>query len=196
MPDPRTRLQIWPPVGANQSQRPTPLGPCTVFNQFRCVLLQCAKNLIAFPSHSSAAIAGRFGASVGRGKSVKAAIFAMVELDDDFSGCRRLRGGAGRTRTNHQSVMEHGGVRPAHLVEHQVPTATSPVVGGCLNRSGSAQWWCRLGGRRLPSCGEHRDFPCRVTATRVCRNAHQQRASSSSRLGVRPGEPAGHAHIP
>src|SRR3979490_622240 len=25
-----------------------------------------------------------------------------------FSGCRRLRGGAGRTRTNHQSVMEHG----------------------------------------------------------------------------------------
>src|SRR6266446_10932597 len=37
-----------------------------------------------------------------------AAIFAMVELDDDFSGCRRLRGGAGRTRTNHQSVMEHG----------------------------------------------------------------------------------------
>src|SRR6266446_8982794 len=37
-----------------------------------------------------------------------AAIFAMVELDDDFSGCTRLRGGAGRTRTNHQSVMEHG----------------------------------------------------------------------------------------
>src|SRR5260370_38194602 len=26
----------------------------------------------------------------------------------DFSGCGRLRGGAGRTRTNHQSVMEHG----------------------------------------------------------------------------------------
>src|SRR4030088_2637520 len=26
----------------------------------------------------------------------------------DCSGCRRLRGGAGRTRTNHQSVMEHG----------------------------------------------------------------------------------------
>src|SRR6267154_1063565 len=25
-----------------------------------------------------------------------------------FSGCRRLSGGAGRTRTNHQSVMEHG----------------------------------------------------------------------------------------
>src|ERR1700716_3098072 len=25
-----------------------------------------------------------------------------------FSGSRRLRGGAGRTRTNHQSVMEHG----------------------------------------------------------------------------------------
>ena len=25
-----------------------------------------------------------------------------------FSGWRRLRGGAGRTRTNHQSVMEHG----------------------------------------------------------------------------------------
>ena len=37
---------------------------------------------------------------------------------------------------------EHGDVRPAHLVEHQVPTATSPVVGGCLNRSGSAPWWC------------------------------------------------------
>src|ERR1700704_1497281 len=26
----------------------------------------------------------------------------------DFSGCGRLRGGAGRTRTNHQNVMEHG----------------------------------------------------------------------------------------
>src|SRR3977135_1135753 len=26
----------------------------------------------------------------------------------DFSGCGRLGGGAGRTRTNHQSVMEHG----------------------------------------------------------------------------------------
>ena len=26
----------------------------------------------------------------------------------DFSGWRRLRGGAGRTRTNHQSVMEYG----------------------------------------------------------------------------------------
>src|SRR5882757_3025276 len=26
----------------------------------------------------------------------------------DFSGCGRLRGGAGRTRTNHHSVMEHG----------------------------------------------------------------------------------------
>src|SRR5712672_1841663 len=25
-----------------------------------------------------------------------------------FSGCRRLSGGASRTRTNHQSVMEHG----------------------------------------------------------------------------------------
>src|SRR3954454_7028993 len=30
-----------------------------------------------------------------------------------FSGFRRLRGGTGRTRTNHQNVMEHGGVRPA-----------------------------------------------------------------------------------
>ena len=81
-------------------------------------MLQCAKNLIAFPSHSSAAIAGRFGASVGRGKSVKAAIFAMVELDDDFSGCRRLRVGrllfsviilaAGRTRTSNQIFKESG----------------------------------------------------------------------------------------
>jgi len=26
----------------------------------------------------------------------------------EFSGCRQLRGGAGRTRTNNQSVMEHG----------------------------------------------------------------------------------------
>ena len=26
----------------------------------------------------------------------------------ELSGCRRLGGGAGRTRTNHQSVMEHG----------------------------------------------------------------------------------------
>src|SRR6266481_6992177 len=26
----------------------------------------------------------------------------------DLTSCRRLRGGAGRTRTNHQSVMEHG----------------------------------------------------------------------------------------
>src|SRR4051794_6537816 len=44
---------------------------------------------------------------------------AEAELDHDFSDCRRLRGGAGRTRTNHQSVMECGGVRPAHLVGHQ-----------------------------------------------------------------------------
>ena len=29
-----------------------------------------------------------------------------------------MRGGAGRTRTNHQSVMECGGVRPTHLVGH------------------------------------------------------------------------------
>src|SRR5712671_6928242 len=36
----------------------------------------------------------------------------------DFSSCARMRGGAGRTRTNHQSVMEYGGVRPAHPVEH------------------------------------------------------------------------------
>ncbi len=32
----------------------------------------------------------------------------VVELDNDFSSCARLGGGAGRTRTNHQSVMEHG----------------------------------------------------------------------------------------
>src|SRR5712671_2749518 len=30
----------------------------------------------------------------------------------------RLSGGAGRTRTNHQSVMEFGRVRPARPVEH------------------------------------------------------------------------------
>src|SRR3954465_13078428 len=36
-----------------------------------------------------------------------------------FSGSTHLRGGVGRTRTNHQSVMECGGVRPAHLVGHQ-----------------------------------------------------------------------------
>jgi len=35
------------------------------------------------------------------------------------SSCARMGGGAGRTRTNHQSVMECGGVRPAHLVGHQ-----------------------------------------------------------------------------
>src|SRR5882724_7938937 len=35
-----------------------------------------------------------------------------------ISSCARLGGGAGRTRTNHQSVMEYGPVRPAHPVEH------------------------------------------------------------------------------
>src|SRR5712671_6827496 len=31
-----------------------------------------------------------------------------LELDNDFSSCARLHGGASRTRTNNQSVMEHG----------------------------------------------------------------------------------------
>src|SRR5712672_461928 len=35
----------------------------------------------------------------------------------------RLRGGAGRTRTNHHSVMECGHVRPAHLVGHQASSS-------------------------------------------------------------------------
>src|SRR4051794_23542547 len=43
-----------------------------------------------------------------------------------------MRGGTGRTRTTHQSAMERGRVRPAHLVEHH----HGEVVGGCLNRSG------------------------------------------------------------
>src|SRR5712672_2186731 len=38
-----------------------------------------------------------------------ASLPALPELNKSgFSGCGRLRGGAGRTRTNHQSVMEHG----------------------------------------------------------------------------------------
>src|SRR5712672_3517350 len=38
-----------------------------------------------------------------------ASLPALPELNKSgFSGWRRLRGGAGRTRTNHQSVMEHG----------------------------------------------------------------------------------------
>src|SRR3954469_9494351 len=48
LPYPNT-CSISPPVGANQSQRPAPLGQCTVFNGFRCVLSQSAKNLIALP---------------------------------------------------------------------------------------------------------------------------------------------------
>src|SRR5215470_8660628 len=48
-----TRRRIWPPVGANQSQRPAPLGQRTVFNRFGGVLLHRAKNLIACPSRSS-----------------------------------------------------------------------------------------------------------------------------------------------
>src|SRR3954469_20861275 len=36
-----------------------------------------------------------------------------------ISSCARMRGGVGRTRTNHQSVMECRGVRPAHVVGHQ-----------------------------------------------------------------------------
>jgi hypothetical protein len=39
--------QIWPPVGANQSQCPAPLGQRTVFSGFACILLRRAKNLIA-----------------------------------------------------------------------------------------------------------------------------------------------------
>jgi hypothetical protein len=49
LPDSRTRPQIWPPVGANQSQCPAPLGQRTVFSRFGCVLLRRAKNLIAHP---------------------------------------------------------------------------------------------------------------------------------------------------
>src|SRR5712675_2589885 len=45
----------------------------------------------------------------------------------ELSGCRRLGGGAGRTRTNHQSVMEYGRVRPAHPVEHHARTV--PLFG-------------------------------------------------------------------
>jgi hypothetical protein len=37
-----------------------------------------------------------------------ATYFGQSGPRQEFSGCRRLRGGAGRTRTNHQSVMEHG----------------------------------------------------------------------------------------
>jgi hypothetical protein len=44
---------VWLPVGANQSQRPAPLGRRTVFNRFGCVLLFGAKNLIDFSSHST-----------------------------------------------------------------------------------------------------------------------------------------------
>src|SRR5712672_3272427 len=43
---------------------------------------------------------------------------------------RRLRGGAGRTRTNHQSVMEYGRVRPAHPVGHQTSSSKRPAVDG------------------------------------------------------------------
>src|SRR4051812_46136588 len=44
------------------------------------------------------------------------------------------------------------GVRPAHLVEHQVPTATSPVVGSCLKRR-KRPVAEPSGVTRLPSCG-------------------------------------------
>src|SRR5882762_8908490 len=55
-----------------------------------------------------------------------------------FSGCRRLGGGTGRTRTNNQSVMECGRVRPAHPVEHQ-PIEQRPkliVVRHCVELVG------------------------------------------------------------
>src|SRR3977135_3207866 len=55
----------------------------------------------------------------------------------DFSGCRRLRGGAGRTRTNHQTIMGGGNVRPAHLVEHQALEARIvPLVMGISTKGG------------------------------------------------------------
>jgi hypothetical protein len=37
LPDSRARPQIWPPVGANQSQCPAPLGQRTVLSRFGCV---------------------------------------------------------------------------------------------------------------------------------------------------------------
>jgi hypothetical protein len=54
-----------------------------------------------------------------RGGSKKPANGDHFHTRREFSSCARMRGGAGRTRTNHQSVMECGRVRPAHLVGHE-----------------------------------------------------------------------------
>src|ERR1700704_3065110 len=70
----------------------------------------------------------------------------VVELDNDFNSPARLRGGAGRTRTNHQSVMECGRVRPAHLVEHRHSSSKNFAIEGHFHKSGNLRlrgntWW-------------------------------------------------------
>src|SRR5258707_964567 len=42
----------------------------------------------------------------------------------------RLGGGAGRTQTSNQSVMEYGRVRPAHLVGHQASSSNRAAIDG------------------------------------------------------------------
>src|SRR4051812_48410975 len=56
-----------------------------------------------------------------------------------ISSCARMRGGAGRTRTNNQSVMECGRVRPAHLVGHEALELRGPLMMGHFHKSGNLQ---------------------------------------------------------
>ena len=54
----------------------------------------------------------------------------------DFSGFARLRGGAGRTRTNHQSVMEHGGCPTSPPRRTPVLALKKSAIDGLFHKRG------------------------------------------------------------
>src|SRR5712672_1436259 len=110
---------------------------------------------------------------------------------------RRLRGGAGRTRTNHQSVMEYGRVRPAHPVGHQTSSSKRPAVDGHFYKRESRVAVTRHGKSR---CSPHDGslLPPQTApplgASAPVKGSFPRPVRLLSVPGVRQGELVGHPH--